>query len=73
MVSDGAEDNLPPAVINALNPDGTDDLWAVVSSVVSDPAQIPDLVKTAGEYEVSIAELRRAAIDTGPFMQWNLV
>ena len=73
VVSDGAEDNLPPAVINALNPDGTDDLWAVVSSVVSDPAQIPDLVKTAGEYEVSIAELRRAAIDTGPFMQWNLV
>ena len=69
VVSDGAEDNLPPAVINALNPNGTDDIPAVIASVISDPDQIPALIKTAQEYEKSIAELRTAAIAAGPTFQ----
>ncbi len=71
VVSDGAEDNLPPGVINALNPDGTDNLEAVVASVITDPAQLPGMVKTAQEFELSIAELRTAAKAAGPNFQWE--
>lgn len=70
VVSDGAEDNLPPAVLNALNPDGTDNIWNVLESVVSDPAQIPALIKTATEANKSLAELRTAALQAGPDLQW---
>ena len=70
VVSDGAEDNLPPAVINALNPDGSDNIEAVVSSIISDPEQIPDLIRTAQEFNISIAELRTAAIQVGQNFQW---
>jgi adenosylhomocysteine nucleosidase len=69
VVSDGAEDNLPPAVINALNPDGSNNIEAIIASVISDPEQIPALIKTAKEFELSIAELRTAAIAAGPFFQ----
>jgi hypothetical protein len=69
VVSDGAEDNLPPAVINALNPNGTDDIPAVIASVISDPEQLPALIRTAQEFEKSIAELRTAAIAAGPTFQ----
>jgi adenosylhomocysteine nucleosidase len=70
-VSDGAEDNLPQAVIDALNPDGTDDVEAVILSVIEDPVQIPDLLKTAQEYYKSLAELNTAAISIGPQFQWG--
>jgi adenosylhomocysteine nucleosidase len=70
VVSDGAEDNLPPAVIDALNSNGSFNLWNVAESVVTDPAQISALIKTAGEYEKSKAELRTAAIQLGP--TWGL-
>lgn len=71
VVSDGAEDNLPPAVINALNPDGSDDVEAVLESVLEDPAQILALIETAQEFQKSIAELRTAAITVGPHFQWQ--
>lgn len=70
-VSDGAEDNLPPAVVNALNPDGNDNLWAVIESVLTDPAQLPDLFKTANEARLSFAELARACLSIGPHFQWQ--
>lgn len=70
-VSDGAEDNLPPAVINALNPDGTDNLRAVIESVVEDPLQIPDLIKTALEAKKSFDELETACIAVGANFQWS--
>jgi adenosylhomocysteine nucleosidase len=69
VVSDGAEDNLPSAVLSALNPDGTTDIEAVVLSVIKDPLQVPALIKTAREYEKSLGELRRAIIDAGPLLQ----
>lgn len=69
-VSDGAEDNLPPAVINALNPDGSDDLEAVFSSVVTDPLQIPALIKTALEAQRAYCALKAACIAVGPDFQW---
>jgi hypothetical protein len=69
-VSDGAEDNLPPAVVNALNPDGDVDIEAVLASVVEDPLQIPALLETAEEAQTSFDELRTAAIAIGPNFQW---
>jgi adenosylhomocysteine nucleosidase len=70
-VSDGAEDNLPPAVINALNPNGTDNLWNVVASVAEDPLQIPALIKTALEAKRAFDELETACIAVGPNFQWE--
>jgi len=70
-VSDGSEDNLPPAVVNALNPDGSDDLEAVIASVVEDPLQIPSLLQTAMEAQKSFNELRTACIAVGPTFQWG--
>jgi adenosylhomocysteine nucleosidase len=70
-VSDGAEDNLPPAVLNALNADGSDNIWNVVKSVVTDPEQIPALVKTAIEAKKSYDELRTACLAVGSEFQWH--
>lgn len=65
-VSDGAEDNLPPAVVNALNPDGSDNVIDVIGSVITDPLQIPVLVKTAIEFQISMASLKKAGELVGP-------
>ena len=70
-VSDGAQDSLPPAIINALNPNGTDNLYQVILSVVQDPLQIPDLLKTALEAKRSFDELETACIAVGPNFQWE--
>ena len=69
VVSDGAEDNLPPAVLDALNPNGTDNIAAVLHSLIDDPLQLPALIKTAGEFDFAIRELNRAIIDAGPLLQ----
>ena len=69
-VSDGAEDNLPPAVVNALNPDGSDNLEAVFASVISDPLQIPALINTALEAQRAYCALKAACIAVGPGFQW---
>ncbi|HEX4409648.1 MAG TPA: hypothetical protein VH206_12830 [Xanthobacteraceae bacterium] len=70
-VSDGAEDNLPPAVVNALNPDGSDNLYSVIASVAQDPTQIPALIQTAIEAKKSFDELETACIQVGPNFQWQ--
>jgi hypothetical protein len=56
-------------VADALNPDGTDDIEAVVASIVQDPAQIPALVATAIEFEKSLSYLVVAARQAGPHFQ----
>ena len=70
-VSDGAEDNLPPAVINALNPNGTDNLYQVILSVLEDPAQLPALLQTATEAKRAFDELETACMQVGPNFQWQ--
>lgn len=78
VISDGAEDSLPPAVINALNPDGTDNIWNVIESLFTEPIdpvtkefQIGEIVRTIREFNVSIAELRTAALAAGKDFQWT--
>jgi adenosylhomocysteine nucleosidase len=69
VVSDGAEDNLPPAVQNALQPDGGDNILAVIASLIQDPAQIPLLEKTAKEAQFAIDELGTPVKAVGPYFQ----
>lgn len=70
-VSDAADDDVPPAARNALNSDGSANIAEVIGSVVSDPGQIPDLIRIWREYNLSIAELGTAAIEVGPYFQWE--
>lgn len=70
-VSDGAEDNLPPAIVNALNPDGSDNLWNVIASIAGDPAQVPSLIETAINAKRSFDELETACIQAGPHFCWT--
>lgn len=76
VVSDGAEDDLPPAVLDALNSNGTTNIWDVVDSLFTEPIdpatkqlQVAELIKTAGEYNTSVAELRTAIVQAGPQLQ----
>jgi adenosylhomocysteine nucleosidase len=70
-VSDSTYDNLPPAVANALNADGTDNIEAVIASVVSDPLQIPALIRTAFEAKKSYDTLETACACVAPTYEWK--
>jgi adenosylhomocysteine nucleosidase len=69
-VSDGFEDNLPPAVIDALNANGTTNIEAVIASVVTDPLQIPSLIKTAHAFFLSMNTLEQSLKQVGKFFRW---
>ena len=71
VVSDITTSNLPPAVIDALNPNGTVNLWDIFTSLVGNPAQVPDLWQTAINGKRSFDELDTACIQAGPHFQWN--
>jgi adenosylhomocysteine nucleosidase len=58
-ISDGAGRALPPAALAALKPNGGIDLWGVTRSLLTRPAQIPDLIRTARESEKAFAALLR--------------
>jgi len=59
-VIDAADRPLPPAALVGLRPDGTADVAAVFRSVVQEPRQFPDLVRTALD-----ARIARAALYAG--------
>jgi hopanoid-associated phosphorylase len=59
-VIDPADTPLPPAALVGLRPDGTADVAAVFRSVLQQPRQIPDLVRTALD-----ARIARAALYAG--------
>jgi hopanoid-associated phosphorylase len=47
VVADTADQRLPPAAVNGLKPDGRPDIIGVLRSLASEPAQLPDLIRTA--------------------------
>ena len=59
VVSDAADQSLPPAVAHALGPDGRPRIGAVLASVAARPVQIPALIRTARDSERALAELLR--------------
>lgn len=76
-VSDGAEDNLPPACLDALNPDGSDNFWEVAKSVFTEPIdpttdnpQVVELLRTYLEAKKSFDELETACLQVGPHFCW---
>jgi hopanoid-associated phosphorylase len=59
VVSDEAGHTLPPAVTRALDRDGYVRTGAVLLSVLTEPAQIPELIQTARNTRQALAELLR--------------
>jgi hopanoid-associated phosphorylase len=57
VVIDPVDTRLPPAALVGLRPDGTADIAAVFRSVLKQPGQIPDLVRTALDARVARAAL----------------
>ena len=59
VIIDAADRPLPPAALIGLRPDGTADVVAVFRSVLRQPSQLPDLVRTALDARIARAALRR--------------
>lgn len=59
VIADSAGQQLPPAAVNGMKPDGTPDLAAVLKSLCSQPSQLPDLIRTAFAARRAMAELLR--------------
>ena len=57
VVSDGWRDVLPAAASSAIGPDGEVRTGAVLRSVVRNPSQIPDLIRTARNSSRAFATL----------------
>lgn len=70
-VSDGYADTVPPAADNAINPDGSFNLWSLLTSLASDPGQIAGLIKMASQYNQSLGTLKQAALELGPTFLWT--
>lgn len=66
VVADSAEQTLPPAAVNGMKPDGTPDIAAVLKSLVSQPGQLPDLLRTAFAARRAMAGLLRCHRLLGP-------
>jgi len=59
VISDGAEDALPPAALVAMKPDGSIALGAVLASLARHPGQLPALIRTGRDAEKAFRGLRR--------------
>lgn len=77
VASDGTANKLPPAIRDALRPDGRDNLWAVVKSVIEEPKdpatggwQFDELLKTAADSKMAFDALDTACVRVGPTFAW---
>jgi Phosphorylase superfamily len=72
-ISDTFRDTVPRAAFNATNPDGTSSVTSVLAWLeahpAEDPEEIVDLIKIAGYFQTSLAELRTAGRMLGPTLQ----
>ena len=60
-ISDEAGANLPPAIAVAMRPDGGLALGAIVKSVVMNPAQLPELMRSIPSFNRAFASLKTGA------------
>lgn len=66
IVSDDADEALPPAAVVAMRADGGIDRGAVIGSLIARPTQIPALIRTARNAEVAFKALLRCRNALGP-------
>ncbi len=59
-ISDRAEDDLPPAALVGMRPDGGMALGAVLLSLARDPRQLPDLLRTGKQADTAFHSLAEA-------------
>jgi hypothetical protein len=60
VVSDGADDNLPPAALVGMRPDGGMALGAVLASLARAPRQLPALIRTGRQADRAFHEFGEA-------------
>jgi len=66
VISDTAEDSLPPAAAKAMRSDGSIDMGAVIGSLVMQPNQMPALIRTAQNAGIAFKALLRCRSALGP-------
>jgi adenosylhomocysteine nucleosidase len=66
VIIDAANKPLPPAALIGLRADGTADVLAVSRSVLRQPGQLPDLMRTALDAWIARTALRRGRRMLGP-------
>lgn len=70
-VSDCVACVIPPAAQNALRDDGELRIEHVLKSVLTDPTQIPSLIRLWSNFYKSLGSLSMAAGQVGPSFQWD--
>ena len=71
-ISDEAGHALPPAIAVAMRPDGGLALGAILKSIIRNPSQVPDLLRTSGNFKHAYAALRQGAQQIGPRLAFDL-
>jgi hopanoid-associated phosphorylase len=66
VVADTAEQQLPPAALHGMKPDGSPDIVGVLKSLASEPRQLADLIRTAAAARRAMAGLLRCHRLLGP-------
>ena len=66
VVSDRADQSLPPAFARAMRPDGGTDFAAMLTSIARHPAQLPRFLGAAADATRALASLRRLSRLLGP-------
>jgi adenosylhomocysteine nucleosidase len=66
VISDRADQALPPAALTAMNPDGSIALGRVLWSVAKQPSQIPALIRTGRESDKAFGVLLGCIQTLGP-------
>ena len=70
VVSDTADQAIPPAALAGLREDGTTDALAVVTALAQGPRQLPALIRTAREFGRAMRRLREVRTAAGPLFSW---
>lgn len=73
VIADTAVQRLPPAAVGGLKPDGSPDIAGVLRSLVSEPGQLPDLIRTALATRRAMNGLLRCHRLLGPGLGFSLV
>jgi hypothetical protein len=60
VISDRAEDDLPPAALVGMRPDGGMALGAVLASLARAPRQLPALIRTGRQADQAFRGLKSA-------------